>query len=58
MPVQVNGRKRADVMVAIDASQADVTAAALANEAIIHALAGAKPKKVIVVPKKIVNIVV
>jgi leucyl-tRNA synthetase len=58
LPVQINGRKRAEVTVAVDASEDEVIAAALANEAIVRALAGATPKKVIVVPKRIVNIVV
>jgi leucyl-tRNA synthetase len=58
LPVQVNGRKRADIRVAVDAANEVVTATALAHEAIIRVLGGAKPKKVIVVPKRIVNIVV
>ena len=57
LPVQVNGRKRAEITVAVDASQDEVIAAALADEAIRRVLSGKKPKKVIVVPKRIVNIV-
>jgi leucyl-tRNA synthetase len=58
LPVQINGKKRADVTVARDAKNADVEAAVLALDAVITALAGKTPKKVIVVPGRIVNIVV
>jgi leucyl-tRNA synthetase len=57
LPVQVNGRKRADVEVPRDAPKGDVEAAALALEAVIRALDGKPPKKVIVVPQRIVNVV-
>ncbi|KMO16163.1 leucine--tRNA ligase [Methylobacterium platani] len=58
MPVQVNGRKRADVTVPRDADQAAVQEAVLALEAVQRALEGKPPRKVIVVPLRIVNIVV
>jgi leucyl-tRNA synthetase len=58
LPVQINGKKRTDVTVARDAKNADVEAAVLALDAVITALAGKTPKKVIVVPGRIVNIVV
>ena len=57
LPVQVNGKKRADVTVARDASTGDIEAAVLAIEAVQKALEGKKPKKVIVVPQRIVNVV-
>jgi leucyl-tRNA synthetase len=57
LPVQVNGRKRADVTVARDAGQRDVEAAALALPLVQRALEGKRPKRVIVVPQRIVNIV-
>jgi len=57
LPVQVNGRKRADVTVARDAANMEVEAAVLALEAVQRALAGKPPKKVIVVPQRIVNVV-
>ena len=57
LPVQVNGRKRADVTVPREAGNADVEAAVLALEAIQRALDGKPPKKVIVVPQRIVNVV-
>ncbi|AWN48392.1 leucine--tRNA ligase [Methylobacterium terrae] len=58
LPVQINGRKRADVMVPRDADQAAVQAAVLALEPVQRALEGKPPRKVIVVPLRIVNIVV
>jgi leucyl-tRNA synthetase len=57
LPVQVNGRKRADVTVARDAANGDIEAAVLALEAVQRALEGKAPKKVIVVPQRIVNVV-
>jgi leucyl-tRNA synthetase len=57
LPVQVNGKKRADVTVARDAKNAEVEAAVLALDAIQRALEGKPPKKVIVVPQRIVNVV-
>ena len=58
LPVQVNGKKRADVTVPRDASNADVEKTTLALEAVQRALEGKAPKKVIVVPGRIVNVVV
>ena len=57
LPVQVNGRKRADVTVARNAVSGDIEAAVLALEAVQRALEGRAPKKVIVVPQRIVNVV-
>ena len=57
LPVQINGRKRADVTVPVDADAGAVEAATLALDAVKKALEGRAPKKVIVVPKRIVNIV-
>ena len=58
LPVQVNGKKRADVSVPVDASNADIEAATLALDAVQRALDGKPVKKFIVVPKRIVNVVV
>ncbi|MGE0522812.1 MAG: leucine--tRNA ligase [Variibacter sp.] len=57
LPVQVNGKKRADVKVPRDAAADVVEAAALALEPVQRALGGKPPKKVIVVPQRIVNVV-
>ncbi len=56
-PVQINGKKRADLTIARDADQLTVEAAALALEAVQKALDGKPPRKVIVVPQRIVNVV-
>ena len=56
-PVQVNGKVRGKIVVAADADKATLEAAALADEKVQAFLAGATPKKVIVVPGRLVNIV-
>jgi leucyl-tRNA synthetase len=58
IPIQVNGKIRDRIVVPADASEDDVKTAALASEAVKKFLDGKPPKKVIVVPKKLVSIVV
>ncbi|HEY4143263.1 MAG TPA: leucine--tRNA ligase [Pseudolabrys sp.] len=58
LPVQVNGKKRADVTVARDAGKDEIEAAVLALDEVKKLLDGKSPKKVIVVPNRIVNLVV
>jgi leucyl-tRNA synthetase len=58
LPVQINGKKRADVTAPRDAKPAEIEAAVLALDAVKRALDGKPPKKVIVVPGRIVNVVV
>jgi leucyl-tRNA synthetase len=58
LPVQINGKKRADVTVAREAGNAEIETAVLALDAVKAALGGNRPKKVIVVPQRIVNVVV
>lgn len=57
LPVQINGKKRAELTIARDADQNTVQAAVLALDAVKTALNGQAPKKIIVVPLRIVNIV-
>jgi leucyl-tRNA synthetase len=57
LPVQVNGKRRADVTVARDATNSEIETAVLALDAVQRALNGKAPKKVIVVPQRIVNVV-
>ena len=57
LPVQVNGKKRADVTVSRDAKNAEIEALVLTLDAVKKALEGKAPKKVIVVPQRIVNVV-
>ena len=58
LPVQINGRKRAEVTVPADADTATLEVLVLADLAVQAALDGKPVRKVIVVPKRIVNIVV
>ncbi len=57
LPVQINGKKRDEVTVARDAGNAEIETAVLALDAIKKALDGKPPKKVIIVPGRIVNVV-
>lgn len=57
-PIMVNGKMRAKVQMAADLSKEEIEATALANENVQKWTEGKTPKKVIVVPKKIVNVVV
>jgi leucyl-tRNA synthetase len=57
-PIQVNGKVRSRVTVAADADGDAVQAAVLADEKIVAALDGRAPRKVIVVPGRLVNVVV
>ncbi|WP_299664322.1 leucine--tRNA ligase [uncultured Ruegeria sp.] len=58
LPIQINGKRRAEISVAKDLDKAEVEKIALSTEAVQKALDGAAPKKVIVVPGRIVNVVV
>ena len=58
LAVQVNGKVRGRITVDADADKATVEAAALADEKVLAFLAGATPKKLIVVPGRLVNLVV
>jgi leucyl-tRNA synthetase len=57
LPVQVNGKKRGDLTIRRDADQLAVEQAALALDFVQKALGGKPPRKVIVVPQRIVNVV-
>ena len=58
LPIQINGKRRAEISVPKDMSAADVEKIALANEDVVRFLAGQPVKKLIVVPGRIVNVVV
>ncbi|UWQ01479.1 leucine--tRNA ligase [Aliiroseovarius crassostreae] len=58
LPIQINGKRRAEISVPKDMDKAEVEKLALAEDAVIRALDGKAPKKVIVVPGRIVNVVV
>ena len=55
--VQVNGKLRGTVELPRDAAARDVEEAALALPQVVNQLAGRPPKKVVVVPNRIVNLV-
>jgi leucyl-tRNA synthetase len=57
MPIQINGKKRSEITVAKDADKATIEALALADPAVVKALNGGAPRKLIVVPGRIVNVV-
>ncbi len=57
IPVQVKGKVRSRVLVPAGSEPAVIEAAALADPRIVELLAGAAPKKVVVVPDRMVNIV-
>ncbi|NLV79638.1 MAG: leucine--tRNA ligase [Rhodococcus sp.] len=56
-PIQVNGKVRSRITVAADAQPDAIEAVALADDKIVDLLGGAAPRKVIVVPGKMINIV-
>ncbi|MEO0773536.1 MAG: class I tRNA ligase family protein, partial [Pseudomonadota bacterium] len=58
MPIQINGKRRAEIAVPKDMDKAEVEKMALAEDAVVKALDGATPKKIIVVPGRIVNVVI
>ena len=58
MMVQVNGKLRDKITVAADAPKDAIEAAALATAGAVKFMEGKAPKKIIVVPKRLVNIVV
>ena len=57
-PVSFNGKMRFKVEYALDMDRAEIEKQILAHQKSIHYLEGKAPKKVIIIPKKIINIVV
>jgi leucyl-tRNA synthetase len=58
MPIQINGKRRSEIAVAADPTKEEIEKLALADNAVLKALDGGAPKKLIVVPGRIVNIVI
>jgi leucyl-tRNA synthetase len=58
VPVQINGKVRLRLTVPADVDEATLKSLALADPKVRELLGGKEPRKVIVVPKKLVNIVV
>ena len=58
IPVQVNGKKRGDLVIANGAGKAAIEAAALRLDGVLRSIGAQKVRKVIVVEQRIVNVVV
>ena len=58
MPIQINGKRRSEIAVAADMPKDEVEKLVLGLDIVVAALNGAAPKKLIVVPGRIVNIVI
>lgn len=58
LPIQINGKVRSKIHVAPEASKDELEAAARADVKVIEALAGGEPKKLIIVPGRMINVVV
>lgn len=58
LPIQINGKRRAEIDLPPDMAVAEVEKRALEVDAVVRALEGAQPRKVIVVPGRIVNVVI
>jgi leucyl-tRNA synthetase len=58
LPIQINGKRRAEISVPKDMPGSEVEKLALADEDVIKFLAGQPVKKIIVVPGRIINVVV
>ncbi len=58
LPIQINGKRRAEISVPKEMAAAEVEKLALANEDVVRFLAGQPVKKIIVVPGRIINVVV
>ena len=57
-PIQINGKVRTTISFAIDRAVTDIEREVLADEVVQKWLEGKTPKKVVVVPKRIVNVVI
>ena len=58
LPVQINGKRRTEITVQQDTDLVEIEKITLRCEAVVKALNGNTPKKIIVVPGRIVNVVV
>ncbi len=58
LPIQINGKRRAEISVPKDMPTAEIEKIALADEDVVKFLAGQPVKKIIVVPGRIINVVI
>ena len=58
LPIQVNGKRRDEIQVNVDLSKDEIEKIVLERQSVLRILDGNAPKKIIVVPGKIVNVVI
>ena len=58
LPIQINGKRRSEITVPKDMDKVEVEKLALTDKAVLKALSGGVPKKLIVVPGRIINVVI
>ena len=58
LPIQVNGKRRDEIQVSVDLSKDEIEKIVLERPSVLRILDGNAPKKIIVVPGKIVNVVI
>ena len=58
LPIQINGKRRGEIQVAKSLSKEDVEKLALQQDFVQSALSGKAPRKVVVVPGRIINVVI
>ena len=58
LPVQINGKKRGEVMIDVGADKQSIEKLVLEQGFVQNALSGNTPKKLVIVPQRIVNVVV
>lgn len=58
IPIQVNGKKRSEILVPRDIGQDELRGLALASDAVKKIIGDATVKKVVIVPQRIVNVVI
>ena len=58
MPIQINGKRKSEITIAKDLPKEEIEKLALADHAVQKALQGGAPKKLIVVPGRIINVVI
>ena len=58
LPIQINGKRRSEICIESDMPKSEIEKLVLALDIVVVALNGGVPKKVIIVPGRIINIVI
>ena len=58
LPVQINGKKRGEISVPVGLENSAVEEVVLSEHFVQNALSGKEPRKIVVVPGRIVNVVI